>query len=165
MKTFARLAFPLALAGLVAAIPNAADAAVKRLVIRPNDLAPFVTQQADTRYGVFNSAPELTLFWKELQLPAGAKIRSMRYRRLASAANPTVVGIDRVNPGKTPAWQRILQGTGTDISSAGSIGTIVTASPMGVSRKVTRGWSYFVLVSTESCGAGVGDIPVVYSTP
>ena len=165
MKTFARLAFSLALAALVAAVPGAADAAVKRLVIRPNDLTPFVTQQVDSRYGAFNSATGLTLFWQELRLPAGSKIRSLRYRRFATAANPTVVGLDRVNPGQTPAWQRILQGIGTDVSPAGSIGTIVTASPMGVSRKVTRGWSYFVLVSTESCGAGVGDIPVVYSTP
>lgn len=163
MRTTIRTACLLVAAVLVAALPAAADAATKKITLKPNALTPFTSQQDDQRSGIFNGGDGVR-FWASLKLPVGAKITGLSYRRWATTTLATDVSVDRVQPGKSPAWQRICIGEAFDVSPAGSTGTTVNGAFTGQPKKVESGWNYFVHVFTNP-GAFVGDITVKYETP
>lgn len=164
MTRIGRLAAALAAAALLAALPATAGAATRSLRIRPGDLSPFAARQDDARVGIANGAGTGTvLFWKTLRLPRGATITGVSYRRLSSSTDETIVGVDRVRPDAAPAWQRIYEAASTVVTPTGT-GATVTGTPTGVSRRVARGWTYFVLVKVTT-SANVGDIVVRYATP
>jgi len=156
----------VAAAALLAALPSGAEGARRKIVVHPNQLAPFETQQSDSRLGVWNAGNGTAVwFWKKLRLPAGARITGLSYRRIAETAAPTVVGLDRVSPDATPAWERIYNAASTDLSPVGSTGTTVPGVRATASPRVLRGFTYFLLVQSESGGAAVGDVTVRYRTP
>lgn len=162
MRTASRIACTLALVALIAALPAAAGAAARKIVVKPNDLTPFAANQVAQRLGVFNSGPAVS-FWASLKMPVGARITGLSYRRVAADSNMTNVVIQRVQVGKTPARQGIYEAPGSEISPMASVGTIVNGTFIGPTKVVQAGWDYFVM--TWTAYPAIGDITVRYETP
>lgn len=157
------------LAAALVSAPLPAPAAEHKVLIPASKLLPWEKLQRDRHTILFVQGKPgiVAFFYAPLRLPAGAKISGLSYRHYgADASAHTVVGIDRVRAGETPAWRRIYQAASTAWAPPPTAAITVTGAAIaGEERKVKKGWTYFVMVSADNQYSTVLDVTVKYQDP
>ena len=153
----------------VAALPGGAEAAVKK--IKQDKLISSRNNQLEIRTPFYTTC--LTgpcFFYYPLKLPVGTVFKGLSYQHSAEGNGHTIVGLNRVKAGASPSLQNLFEGE--KFEDTGSIYETVQADGVpqaGVTKKVQKGWDYFVSVQVDGTlgppvGA-VGTIKITYNPP
>ena len=148
----------------VAVLPGKAAGATRK--IQPHRLIPAVSNQKDlkTFMAVVSRDPVYPVsFYFPLKLPGGAVITGLRYKH-AGLLNPakTKVSIMRVRAAAAEPLQRIISGSSTSYSPTLVFETVRGQFLPGMTRRIIRGWKYYLLVGCETPLSAVGTVFVNY---
>lgn len=148
----------------VAVLPGKAAGATRK--IQPHHLIPTVSNQEDvkTSFVVASRDPVYPVsFYFPLKLPGGAIITGLRYKH-AGLSNPakTKVSIMRVRAAAAEPLQTIISGSSTSYSPTVFFETVRGQFLPGMTRRITPGWKYYLLVSCGKPFSGVGTVFVAY---
>lgn len=165
MKSLLRI-FLLATLGLgLLASPVAARSYKK--VIKPNQLLPVLAHTVSDRTTAYVRGVGSSWIYYScpLTIPAGKIITGLSFQHFATGATIATVDLAASNPGQTPASVVVYEAASNASVASVDFVTITGSLAPGVSKKVLRGWQYYIAVGISNDKGSVTDIVVNYRDP
>lgn len=156
----------LATLGLGLLASPAAAASYKR-VIKPSQLLPVWPQATNGRTSAFvqGVGVEWIYYSCPLVLPPGKIITGLSFQHVAGGSTIAVVDLAAANPGQTPASVVVYEAVSNALVATPDFVTVTGSPVSGVSKKVLRGWQYYISVGISNSQGNVADVVVSYRDP
>lgn len=136
-------------------------------VITPNQLLPVLPHVKSGRTSVFAYGVGSSWIYYScpLALPPGKIITGLSFRHATTGATAATVDLVAANPGQTPPSVVVYAAASQPLGAFGEFATIPGSLTPGASKKVLRGWQYYLAVGISNDKGFVNDIVVSYRDP